>query len=154
MLSTVSGESKGELAASAGAEVVIDYKREAVADRVLEATDGAGVDRIVEVELGGNLETSLAVLKVNGVIASYASEGVPEPTLPFYPFLYKSVVLRHVLVFQVPEDGKADAVSDITEWMAGDQISHQIGRRFGLAEVAAAHQAVESGTQGKVLIEL
>jgi NADPH2:quinone reductase len=154
VLTTVSSEIKGELAAAAGADVVIDYKRDDVVARVMEATDGAGVDRVVEVELGGNLATSLAVLKVNGVIASYASEGVSEPTLPFYPFLYKSVVLRHVLVFQVPEDGKADAVTDITEWLAGGQISHHIGERFGLDEIAAAHQAVEGGAVGKVLIEL
>jgi NADPH2:quinone reductase len=154
VLTTVSSEAKAELAASAGAEMVIDYKSEDVAARVMEATDGAGVDRVVEVELGGNLETSLAVLKVNGVIASYASEGAPEPTLPFYPFLYKSIVLRHVLVFQVPEDGKVDAVLDIGEWIAGGAISHQIGQRFGLDEIVAAHEAVEGGAVGKVLVEI
>ena len=154
VLATVSGTAKGELASQAGADVVIDYRREDVAARVREATDGAGVDRVVEVELGGNLGAALEVLKVNGVIAAYASEGVPEPALPFYPFLYKSLVLRHVLVFQIPEDGKADAVSDVTEWLAGGQVSHHIDQRFGLDEIVAAHQAVEAGAAGKVLIEL
>jgi NADPH2:quinone reductase len=119
-----------------------------------ELTEDVGVDRVVEVEMGGNLETSLAILKVNGVIAAYASEGNREPTLPFYPFLYKSVVLRHVLVFQIPEEGKAQATSDITRWMAEGQISHHIGESFKLADIVAAHQAVEGGAVGKVLVEI
>src|SRR5206468_6768852 len=50
---------------AAGADLVIDYKREKVADRVLKETAGDGVDRIIEVEFGGNLETSLAIIKEN-----------------------------------------------------------------------------------------
>ena len=78
----------------AGADLVIDYKRENVAGRVLGETGGSGVDRIVEVEFGGNLETSVAVLKQNGVIAAYASMAAPTPTLPFYPLMFKGVSLR------------------------------------------------------------
>jgi NADPH2:quinone reductase len=154
VLTTVSSGSKGQLAAAAGADEVIDYKREDVAARVRELTDGAGVERIVEVEMGGNLATSLEILQVNGVIAAYASEASTEPTLPFYPFLYKSVVLRHVLVFQVPELAKQQAVADIGRWLAEGRISHHIGKRFGLDEIAAAHQAVEGGAVGKVLVDL
>jgi NADPH2:quinone reductase len=154
VLATVSSEAKGELSRSAGCDSVIDYRQEDVAARVGELTESAGVDRVVEVEMGGNLETSLAVLKVNGVIATYASEANPEPTLPFYPFLYKSVVLRHVLVFQIPEEGKTQATSDITRWMAEGQISHHIGESFKLADIVAAHQAVEGGAVGKVLVEV
>lgn len=154
VLTTVSSDEKAELASSAGAVEAINYKREDVADRVMELTDGEGVDRVVEVELGGNLAASLQILKVNGVIAAYASEGVPEPTLPFYPSLYKSVLMRHVLVFQVPEDGKSQAVADINRWMTEGRVSHHIGQRYPLAEIVAAHEAVEAGAVGKVLVEI
>jgi len=154
VLTTVSSEAKGELARSAGCDGVIDYKQEDVAARVMDATDGAGVDRVVDVEMGGNLAPSLAILKVNGVIATYASEANPEPTLPFYPFLYKSVVLRFVLVFQVPEEGKAQATSDLTRWMVEGRLTHHIGERFALEDIAAAHVAVEAGAVGKVLVDI
>lgn len=154
VIASVSSTAKGELASSAGADVVVNYRNDDVVSRVMEATGGVGVDRIVEVELGGNLETSQAVLKVNGVIAAYASQANPEPMLPFYPFLYRSVVLRHVLVFQIPEEDKLRAVSDINRWMAEGNISHHIGQRFALNEISAAHEAVESGAVGKVLVEI
>ena len=154
VFSTVSSEEKAELARSAGADEVIDYKTEDVAGCVLELTNGMGVDRIVEVEMGGNLATSLEILRVNGVIATYASEANPEPVLRFYPSLYKSLVLRHILVFQIPEEAKELAVADISGWMEAGQITHHIGERFSLDEIVAAHQAVESGAVGKVLVEI
>ncbi len=154
VLTTVSSDAKGEIAASAGADVIIDYRREAVDERVRQETDGDGVERIVEVEMGGNLETSLSILQPNGVIAAYASEGDAEPKLPFYPFLYKSVTLRHVLVFQIPKLAKEQAIAYLSGWLAQGQVSHHIGQRFGLDDIAAAHEAVESGAIGKVLVDL
>jgi len=154
VLATVSSGAKGEIAAKAGADVVVDYKRDLVDERVLEATAGAGVDHIVEVELGGNLETSLAVLKEGGTIAAYASQAVPEPSLPFYALLYKSVSLRHVLVFQLSEETKMRAAADLDRWMTGDKLSHHIGERFPLHEIIAAHEAVEKGALGKILVSI
>ena len=154
VLTTVSSDSKAEIAGAAGADTIIDYKQDDVAGRVMEATEGEGVDRIVEVELGTNLDTSLKIIKTNGVISTYASQADPEPTLPFYAFLYKSVTLHHVIVFLMPEEAKGQAVADITAWMSEGKISHQIGERFSLDEIAAAHEAVEGGAVGKVLIEI
>ena len=93
VLTTVSTDKKAELVHKCGADEVIRYKDENVSERVRELTDGKGVDRIVEVEFGGNLTTSLDVLKPNGVIAAYASDAVREPTLPFYQLLYGNVTL-------------------------------------------------------------
>src|SRR5262249_2809851 len=61
VIATVSGPEKARAARTAGADHVLDYRREDVAARVLEITGGAGVDRIVEVEFGGNLATSSAI---------------------------------------------------------------------------------------------
>ena len=79
VLTTVSTDNKAELARKCAADEVIRYKDENVSERVRELTDGKGVDRIVEVDFGGNLATSIDVLKPNGVIAAYASDAVKEP---------------------------------------------------------------------------
>ena len=55
VLATVSAEAKAAHALAAGAETAINYRKQDVAKLVLAATGGAGVDRIVEVEFGGNL---------------------------------------------------------------------------------------------------
>lgn len=154
VLSTVSGAAKAELAAAAGAEAIINYREEDVAARVNELTHGEGVDRIVEVEMGGNLATSLEILKPTGVISSYASEGSPEPVIPFYAMLYKNVTLRFELVFLMPEEAKRAAVLDITQWLESDRLKHTVAEVFALENVVAAHEAVEAGPLGKILLDL
>lgn len=151
-IATVSSDEKAELAATAGADHIINYRTEDVAQRVLEITGGAGVDRIVEVEFGGNLATSAKVLKVGGTIATYASQADPTPTLPFYDLMYKSIVIRHVLTFQVSGELLQRALDDISRWLAAGELKHHIGAQFQLAETMSAHQAVEAGTFGKVLV--
>ena len=158
-IATVSSDEKAAIAASAGADHVLNYRSEDIAERIAEITGGGnaetgGVDRIVEVEFGGNLETSAQVLKVGGVIATYASQAMPTPVVPFYELVYKSIVVRHLLTFQVSSDLMCRALADISRWLAADQLSHYVGETYPLAETAAAHQAVERGTLGKVLVSI
>lgn len=154
VITTVSTEEKAEFARSAGADAIVNYRTEDAAQRVLELTAGEGVDRIVEVEFGGNLATSVEVLKSRGVIATYASQAVPEPTVPFYTLMYKSIVVQHVLTFQVAPELERQALARITEWLHQGKLSHHLGKKFPLAETAVAHEAVENGAVGKVLVEI
>jgi NADPH2:quinone reductase len=154
VLSTVSGDEKMALAKLAGAHEVINYREEDIAERVMGVTDGKGTDRIVEVELGGNLSDSLAILKPNGVISAYASEALPDPLIPFYSMLYKNLTLRFELVFLMPEEAKKSAVSDISNWLVDSLLHHHIADVYPLQDVAAAHEAVERGPLGKVLLNL
>ena len=154
VIATTSNDEKAKLATSAGADTVINYRTENVGQRVLELTDGAGVDRIVEVEFGGNLATSATAIKTGGVIATYASQADPEPKLPFYALMYRSVVIRHVLTFQVSPEAERQAVKRISAWLENGQLTHHLGPTFSLAETAAAHEAVEQGVAGKVIIEI
>lgn len=154
VLSTVSADEKTRIARAAGADVVINYREEDVAARVAELTDGEGLDRIVEVEMGGNLDASIEMLKANGVISAYASEGEPQPAVPFYTLLYKNLTVRFELVFLMPEEAKQKAVEDLTKWLTEGELRHTVAERFALDNIVAAHEAVESGPLGKVLIDL
>ena len=154
VIATVSGDQKAELAEAAGAAHVLNYRTEDIVARVGEITAGGGVDRIVEVEFGGNLQTSLAVLNANGVIATYASEAAAEPSLPFYQLLYKGAVVRFELVFGMPAEAKSEAVRDITRWLGEGNLRHHLGPTFALEEAAQAHRAVEDGAFGKVVLQV
>ncbi|MEM8943627.1 MAG: NADPH:quinone reductase [Planctomycetota bacterium] len=153
-IATVSNEQKGELAKSAGADHVLNYKHDDIAAAVAEITAGQGVDRIVEVEFGGNITTSVAVLKEGGIIAAYASQAKPTPAVPFYDLMYKSILVRHVLTFQVSDELLRRALADIGRWLAVGSLSHHVGETFALADAVSAHQAVERGTVGKVLLKI
>ncbi len=154
VITTVSSNEKASRASECGADHIINYRKEDVAERVAEITDGTGVDRVVDVEFGGNLKISLDVLKTNGVLSSYASDAVLEPTLPFYPFAYKNVTVHCELVFLMPEESKQKATSDITRWMEEGKLRHNINKRFPLEECAAAHEAMEKGSLGKVVLQI
>ena len=70
VISTVSGEEKASIAQSAGADLVINYRDDDVVAAIQDYTNGKGVDRILEVEFGGNLSVSEEVIKPNGTIGA------------------------------------------------------------------------------------
>lgn len=145
VITTVSNETKAEVAASAGADHVLNYRQEDVAGRIMEISDGAGVDRIVEVDFGANLPVSDAVLKRHGVIVTYASMSQPQPVLPFYSFMLRNVLIRFVFLYEEPPVELARATRDIGTCLEEGSLRHLIAERFPLGGIAAAHVAVESG---------
>jgi len=154
VLTTVSSDAKAEFAADAGADYVFNYRVENVVDRISTLPDGPGVDRIVEVEFGGNLEQTLQIIKPSGVVAAYASDAVPEPKVPFYQLAHKGGSARFVLVFMMPEEMKREATERITRWLQAGELRHYVGKRFPLERVAAAHEAMEHGVIGKVIVDI
>ena len=154
VIATVSNDDKAALAAKLGADHVVNYKTEDATQRIKEIAGDGGVDRIVEVALGVNFPVTAEIMSNNGVVAAYASDDQPEPTLPFRPFLYKNIAVRHVLVFGIPHKAKAEAISDITDWLAAGELSDAVGQRFALEDAAKAHEAVEEGALGNVVIEI
>ncbi len=146
VISTVSGAAKAQHARTAGADHVINYREQDVVAAVKDLTAGAGVDRIVEVEFGGNLPTSMQVLKVGGVVAAYGSAAAPTPQLPFYPLMFNHVTLHLMLVYLLTEPQRDRACRLVNEALREGKLISHVGARFALADTAQAHVAVESGT--------
>jgi NADPH2:quinone reductase len=155
VIATVSSPEKGSVALAAGADHVIDYRREDVSARVKEITGGVGIDRVVDVDFGRNLATNLSVLTTNGTIAAYASEGDSNPAIPFYAMMSRGITIRLVLVFNMPPAALARAARDICTVLARGTFRHPAIERFPLDRTAAAHEAVESGrVVGKAVVEV
>ncbi|PCJ59617.1 MAG: hypothetical protein COA65_06055 [Rhodospirillaceae bacterium] len=151
VIATVSGEEKAQLARESGADHVINYRTENAAERVRELTDGVGVDRIVEVDFGGNLDVACNILKKNGVIAAYASMGEPEPKLPFYPLMFSNANLRLFVVFQMPYAARAKAIADINQCCAEGALTHRT-KCLPFEKIVTAQEAVEKGGEHSRLI--
>ncbi len=154
VIATVSNDEKAALATRLGADHVVNYKTGDPTQRIKEIGGDGAIDRLVEVALGVNFPLTTEVIANNGVVAAYASDLQPEPALPFRPFLYKNVTLRHVLVFGIPPQAKADAVADITRWLAAGAMQDAVGQRFTVEDAAKAHEAVEQGALGNVVIKI
>jgi NADPH2:quinone reductase len=155
VIATVSSKEKAASAAAAGADHTVNYRTGDAAKEILELMGGAGVDRVVDVDFGGNLGVSLKVLKVNGVIATYASMGEPEPKLPFYALMAKNATVRPVLIYTMPERAQDEAASDIVRLVEAGRLLHVIGARFPLERIVEAHEAQESGkVTGNIVVEV
>ena len=155
VIATVGSPAKAAHAREAGADATIDRKREDVVARVRELAGAAGVDRIVEVDLGANLEQDAALIRANGIIASYSSTSVPEPVFPYYKLAFKGVTVRLVQGFNLPPAARAAAIADIARWSEAGELVHAIGARFPLDAIAAAHETVERGAAlGNVVVTI
>jgi len=117
--------------------------------RVLDLTGGRGVDRIVEVAFDANVHSNHDVIALGGTIAAYAT-GKPEPAIPFWPLLFKNVTIRLLGSDDFPPAAKLEAARAIT----ASGLVYPIAARFPLEEVALAHEAVERGARGRVVLDL
>jgi NADPH2:quinone reductase len=148
---TVSSDEKARLATEAGADLVVNYRE---SDVVAALRDWApdGVDRIVEVAIAANFETDGAVLAPYGTIATYGAPDGPRP--PSRDLITKNARIDFVLVYTMPDEAKRDAVAEITHALEAGELRPLPTERFALEDTQAAHEAVEGGFIGKVLIDV
>ncbi len=160
VVTTVSGPDKAKLAAAAGADLVVNYREPGAAEQIRRfATEGreglggsaVGVDRVIEVALGANLQLDLEVIAPHAQIVTYAAEP-QDPVLPVRACMTANVLLRFVLLYGVPRSALEQAAHDITGALRDGALTELPVTKFPLEEIAAAHEAVEAGTPGKVLV--
>ena len=154
VIATVSGEAKAAQARAAGADHVVNYKTENVADRIKEITSGKGVERIVEVDAAGNAKLYPAILADHGLVAAYGSN-TPDVTLGFGPNIARNIGYRFYIVYNQPPGLRAQALSELTWYLKAGQLTHAVGKHFPLADIVAAHEAVEQGAViGNVVVDI
>ena len=153
-IATVSSSLKAEQARLAGADLVVNYRNEDVVAKALAFTDQRGVDRVVDVDFGGNIATTLKLMAMNSTIAVYATNGNRNPTLPVRELMEKCIALRTLVLPALPPPLHAAAQADITKWLAAGTRIHNIAGQFPLSETAQAHLAVEKGDKlGTVIVD-
>jgi NADPH2:quinone reductase len=154
VIATVSSEAKAEQARLAGADLVINYKTEDVVAKAMAFTGGRGVDRVVDVDFGGNIATTLKLMAMNSIIAVYATNGNRTPMIPMRDLMEKCITVRTLVLFALPPPLLEAAQADITKWLAAGKRLHNIAAQFPLGETAQAHQAVEKGDKlGTVIVD-
>jgi NADPH:quinone reductase-like Zn-dependent oxidoreductase len=133
----------------------VNHREPGWSERVKAANGGAPVDRVVEVEFGGNLPEVLQCIRVGGTIATYSSMQAPEPKLPFYRMMFMDLTVRMVLVYVMPEPAKQAAIADIGKYLAEGRLQHRIAHRLPLGELARANELVEQGElRGCVVVDI
>ena len=155
VVATASNDEDRESCLSAGAHHVVNHRSDDVAAEILAVTHGALIDRIVDVEFGGNLPTSVEVLRIGGTIATYASTHVPEPTLPFFQMMYKDITIRCVIVYAMPEAAKNHAIADIDTALSASALQHRIAHKLPLDQIVESNELIEQGSiRGAVVLSI
>ncbi len=154
VITTVSSAVKAAQAGAAGAAHVINYRDENIADRVRELTGGRGVDRVLEVDLAVNAAGYTSYVKRDGWVIVYGS-GDWTARLPQRDWLVHGLTLSYFIVYELSAAARAQAIDDVTRWLQADELEHRIAARFPLADIALAHEAVESGQSiGNVVLTI
>jgi NADPH2:quinone reductase len=153
VIATASTPEKQQAARAAGADHVVDYRRPDATAAITDLAGSGCVARVVDVAFGANLLLTSAVIAANGTIATYASDAVPEPALPFYPLMRRGVTIRTVLVFVMPGDAMRAATDAVSQLLSDGLLTHPVAARYPLSAVAAAHDHLEHGQPiGKVIL--
>jgi NADPH2:quinone reductase len=153
VISTVSSQEKAALARDAGADAVVDYREGDAAEQIRAAAPG-GVDRVVEVALESNLGLDLDVAAPHAVISSYAASPDTEASLPVRRLMTPNLLLRFVLVYTIPRDALRAAVDGVSRAVEVGALTTLPLHRFPLDRVAEAHDAVQGGAVGKVVVDI
>ena len=113
-----------------------------------------GVDHIVEVAFGANIEADVDLLKPGGSIASYATDN-PAPKIPFWQMVFKNIRVFFLGSDDFPKEAKSQAAMDLSAALGAGWPGFEIGERIPLADIARAHELVEHPVRrGRVVVVL
>jgi NADPH2:quinone reductase len=158
VVTTVSSPAKAALATAAGAHHVVDYTTGDTATAI-RAVAPDGVDLVVEVSPARNAALNASVIANHGTVSVYATDGGAEMTLDVRRHFSLNVRYQFLLLYTVGDAALAAAAEDITRALGDGAlgVGEEAGlplTRFPLERTAAAHDAVEAGTVGKVLVDV
>ena len=110
------------------------------------------MDHIVEVAFHANISTDEKVLAQDGSLATYGT-GDPEPSIPFWPLVFKNIRLFFLGSDDFPAEARATAAAALNEALEGEWPGLEIAERFPLNSIAEAHELVERGRgSGRVVV--
>ena len=155
VIGTVGSEVKAVHAKAAGAVETIFYKSEPVLERLKAFSGGQGVDVIIDMDFATASQwVTGGGLKPHGQLIGYGSNVVGDIPLTFRPLLFNSLGLKFFLVYDLLPADRTWCVNQVNELLAAGKLQHTIGARFTLDQIVQAHEAVEAGQLGNVVIDL
>jgi NADPH2:quinone reductase len=147
VIGTAGSEDKAALAKHYGAEAVILYRQENVAERVRALTGGEGVAAVYDSVGAATFEGSLNSLKRRGWLVSFGNASGPLPPIDALRLMRAGslVLTRPTLGDFVATTEELDAsATAVFAAIATGVIIPKIGQRFALEDAAEAHRALES----------
>jgi NADPH2:quinone reductase len=156
VVATARSDTDAAIAKRAGAHEVVRTDGGTAFDRAGEWRRllPQGVDHIVEVAFGANIELDAELLANGGSIAAYATESF-TPSIPFWPLVFKNVRMYFLGSDDFPPAAKTEAAMAMNDLLASGWPGLTVDSVYPLARTAQAHQRVESDqARGRVLVQV
>jgi NADPH2:quinone reductase len=150
VIGTIRSQAEEEIARSAGAADVVLNDAEFTSRVMSTAPDG--VDHIVEVAFGANVQSDVELLKQGGSISTYATNA-PSAPIPFWEMVFKNVRLFFLGSDDFPREAKIAATRDLNAALEAGWAGFPIAEQIPLSEIARAHELVEHPTRpGRIVV--
>ncbi len=158
VIATATGDEKLAVARAAGADHLIDARREDLRDRVKQLTQGQGVDVVYD-PVGGRLfEESLRATAQGGriLVVGFASGEVPQ--IPANILLVKNITVMGFYWGQYERlaPGRMRAsLTQLVAWLGRGEIRPHVSRTYPLDRAIEALEALKARrTTGKVVLTM
>lgn len=156
VITTVSSKEKADVAASLGADVVVNYRDEDFADRCAAETGGRGVDAVIEMVAADNFDGSCRALKKGGTMVLLGSGTGKNPTgsVNYPPFYSKDIDVRGMSLFNA-DSVFPDMLRQVNHLLEAGKVRPLLGEVIPIAEAARAHEVLMTGkVPGKIVLKV
>ena len=156
---TAGSEDKLKACRDLGAEVTINYKQEAFAQRVLDATDKRGVDVILDFVGAPYWESNMAALAVGGRLMLIGMMGDSRGQLDLGLIMAKTLTIAGTTLRRTPPERKAALVREFSEFalarFESGELKPVIDSVYPIRRADEAHRLMESNkTIGKIVLSM
>ena len=134
VITTVGSDDKAEKAKALGAEVVLNHRRDKIAERIMQVTGGRGVNVVIEHIGPATWEQSLRSLATGGRLITCGATSGPEVRLDL-----RALYMRQTKVIG-SFMGTRDELLAAAKWMGEGRIRAMVDSVLPLKEIRAAHE--------------
>jgi len=153
VIGTASSDEGKNLIREQGADFVFDHGEKGYLDQILEATNGSGVDIILEMLANVNLQNDLDIVAKKGRIVVIGNRG--EITINPRSIMNKDATIRGFSLHTLSDAELAEVHAAIYEGLEGGWLDPIVGKTFDLKDAAQAHRAViEEKAFGKIILKV
>ena len=159
VIATTTSEEKREALLKAGADVVVNTKTESLIEQVTEATDGSGVDIVLD-HVGGQLFAALPLAtRIGGTIVNIGRLAGAEATINLDQLSFRRLRVRGTTFSVRTPEERADVCSavarDVVPLVADGRVRPLVDRVYSFDDAKSAADRLRSNEAiGKLVVEL
>ena len=151
VMGTAGTEKGRELVKREGADHVFDHTNTEYREHILQATEGRGVDLILEMLANVNLGHDLKLLALHGRVVVIGSRG--DVTITPRDLMLRRTSIVAFTLWGITEAEENEIHTGIIAGLANGTLRPIVGKELPLAEAARAHKEVlEPGAFGKIVL--